>query len=103
MIQIANYNEFLEKLLYQYKDSTNLNGVIAGVLENANDIETALFEIQDEFYLFNAVGAQLDIIGTVFSVSRNGLADPLYRQAIQEKAVLKYSGEPESIIEMLQR
>jgi len=102
MIKIDNYNQFLDLLLYQYTDSTNLRGIITGFLENADDIETALFEIQDEFYLADAVGAQLDILGIIFGVSRNGLFDALYRKAIQEKAILRYSGEPETIIELMQ-
>ena len=101
LVKINNYNELLEYLISQYSDSENLKGIIQGVLENADDIETALFEIQDEFYLFNAVGIQLDVLGIIFVVERDGRIDPVYRQLIQEKAMLKYSGEPESIIEAM--
>ena len=101
LVKINDYNELLEFLISQYSDSENLKGIIQGVLENANDIETALFEIQDEFYLFNALGAQLDVLGIIFVVERDGRIDPVYRQLIQEKAILHYSGEPEAIIEAM--
>lgn len=102
LTQKTNYEELVQLILNQYKDSNNLTGIIESVLRRANISEQALFEIRDEFYLFNAVGAQLDVIGVIFNISRFGRFDSLYRKAIQEKAVLQYSGEPESIIELMQ-
>ena len=102
LIQITNYEEIIELLISQYKDSTNLKGILEAALENMNDAELALFEIRDNFYLSTAIGAQLDIIGLIFNVDREGRIDELYREAIQEKATLAYSGEPERIIELAQ-
>lgn len=101
MDKITNYNFILDKLLSQFKDSNRFTALINGILENANDIETALFEIRDEFTIYTAVGVQLDVIGSIFSVDRNGLIDEDYRTEIQKKAILRYSGEPESIIEAI--
>ena len=102
IVKIDSYEELLNLLLSQYANSDNLRGIIQGVLKNADDVETALFEVATEIYLFNAVGAQLDILGAVFGVSRDGRIDPVYRTAIQALAVLRYSGEPESIIKLVQ-
>lgn len=99
--KINDYSVNLDLLLEQYKDSENLKGVIDASNDQADDLETALFEIRDLFYLDTATGVQLDIIGIIFSVLRAGLSDEDYREVISVRAALITSGEPESIITIL--
>ena len=101
MNQITNYEDLINLILTQYKDSEKLKGIIEAGLSNANDIEVALFEIQDNMYLSSAAGAQLDFIGSVFNESRLGRDDTEYRLAIQQKAGQYASGEPENIMDYI--
>ena len=99
--KIADYDFNLELFLAQYANADKLQGIMKAANKSANDLEQALFEIRDEFYLSTAIGAQLDILGIVFQVDRNGLSDEDYRQIIFQKAALNFSGEPEAIISIL--
>ena len=100
--QIPDYSVNLELLLEQYKQSYNLRGLIDSMNDQADDLESALFEIRNEFYLSTAFGIQLDIIGTIFGESRNGRDDDeFYREALQLRASILSSGEPEAIIAVL--
>jgi hypothetical protein len=102
IVQINNYDEnVLELFLQQYANSVNLLGIASGANAQADELETALFEIRDLFWLDTATGVQLDTIGLIFVVDRNGKSDADYRNAIKEKITQKFSGEPESIIEIL--
>jgi hypothetical protein len=102
IIQKTDYSENLTNVLEQYKDSTKLQALIDSPNISANDIEQALFEIRDEFYVDTAVGAQLDVLGIIFQVPRAGLNDTEYRTQIKLKGgLLSGSGEPEFIISVL--
>lgn len=101
MEQITDYSTLLRFLLHQYKDSDNLKSIIQAALSQADDIEKAAFEIKDLFTIQNAEGAQLDIIGTILLVGRNGLSDGDYRNVLLKKASINNPGTPESIIETL--
>lgn len=99
---ILDYQEeALKLLLAQYKDSVKLQGLIDGKSKQIDDIELALFEIREGFYLDDAIGAQLDIIGKIWDVERKGLNDTEYRQSIYFKISLKVSGTLKEIISIL--
>ncbi len=99
--QKTDYSTGLDLLLVQYKNSSNLRGLIDSAYDSADDLELALFEIRDEFYLSTAVGNQLDVIGDIFNEARNGDIDADYRLRIETKGSLVASGEPEAIIAVL--
>lgn len=99
--QITNYDTNLQLILEQYRQSVNLQGILSADNNQADDLETALFEIRDLFYLDTSEGVQLDVIGSVFNVDREGASDTDYRAAISAKAAIAGSGEPEAIIETL--
>jgi hypothetical protein len=102
IIQNTNYSDNLNLILEQYKNSTRLQALIDSANISANDIEKALFEIRDEFYIDTAIGVQLDVIGDIFNESRRGLSDTEYRALIKLKGILiGGSGEPEFIISVL--
>jgi hypothetical protein len=101
LTKIPDYNYNLDLIISQFANSDNLKGIITAANNKANDIETALFEIRDNFYLDTAIGVQLDVIGSIFLVDRNGRTDSEYRLFIQGKAALNYSGEPEGIFAIL--
>ncbi len=99
--QITDYSYNLELLLEQYKNSENLKGMIDSMNDQADDLEEALFEIRNLFYVDTAEGVQLDVIGSIYGVERDGLSDSEFRTLIKAKASLVTSGEPESIINIL--
>jgi hypothetical protein len=101
--QITDYTINLSLLLEQYKKSTKLNGLIDSTCDQADDLESALFELRNLFYLATAEGIQLDIIGSIFGVERMGLNDDDYRSLIAFFGSFIKSGEPESIITILKR
>jgi len=100
-ISEKTYSDNLELIIAQFQDSEKLKGIIEAGNNKAQDIETAIFEIRSEFDLDVAVGAQLDILGSIFNEDRDGRSDTDYRQAIQAKGANQFSGEPESIISIL--
>lgn len=101
IVKIEDYTVNTKLIIEQYKKSTNLKGMIDAIQKQADDLETALFEIRDLYYLSTAEGIQLDYIGIIFGVERQGLSDNDFRTLISATASLRTSGEPESIITIL--
>ena len=85
-------------LISQYKNSPVLKGILQSLDSMGDKLETAIFEVRDLFWLTTASGAQLDVIGKLFSVLRDGHTDAIYRQAIALKSRGGYSGTPEELI-----
>ena len=103
IVQKTTYSDILDLLLEQYKDSTNLKALLE--IEAVNDlaVEDALFEVRDCYWLSTAVGVQLDVIGSIVRVPRQGLSDTDYRAAITANTVINYSGSPEEVISYLKK
>lgn len=78
--------------------SARLWSIIAAAGLEADSIEQALFEIRDNFYMTTAEGVQLDTIGSIFGVPREGLGDDDYRGQLVIRAASFFSGTPEDII-----
>lgn len=99
--QITDYDSNLSLLLTQFKDSTNLRGLLSAANSSANTIEQALFDIRDGFWLDTAIGVQLDVIGDILGIARTSLDDTIYREGIRARLGLLFSGEPEGILSAL--
>ena len=99
---IDDYRQLaLQRIIEQYKNSPNLVGLLDSAGLQSNDMETALWEIRDLFYLDTAEGIQLDIIGKIFTPRLSGESDADYRQRLKLFAAQKFSGTPEEIITTL--
>lgn len=72
----------IEKLLYQFKDKTNINSILTTYLEQSQSTQDAYEEMLDERSVFTAVGVQLDMIGKLVGEERFGRNDDDYRVAI---------------------
>lgn len=73
----------LEKLLQQYKGRPLIEGLFTAILQQIQDIEDGVYPVGTDTLLWNgtvipAVGAQLDGIGQIVGISRNGLPDDEY-------------------------
>lgn len=92
----------LSKLVAQYKDSSNLISILDAQGIQANELEQAIFEVRDLFFLETAGGVQLDVIGKIFGLQRMGLSDNDYETAIEIKWSLRVSGTVDDIIGILE-
>lgn len=82
--QITNHVQAgLARLLQQYQGLPLLTGFLTAFLQQMQDLENGLFPLDAGRQLFNgtsypAVGLQLDNLGTLVGISRNGLSDAEY-------------------------
>lgn len=86
LVQITDYDYNLDYLKQEFKSKDKFKGIIQAGNKQAEDIETAIFEIQDNFNIFTGEGAQLDVIGQIIGISRQGLSDSDYRAVLAWKA-----------------
>ena len=97
--KIPDYEEFLNFLTQQYKTKEKFKAILQASAQQSNDFETALLELRDEYYLSTAIGVQLDVIGDILGLPRDGRDDESYRTLLRVKANLNISaGTPESLI-----
>ena len=82
VINLEHVNEGLARLIEQYKESPNLRAWISSYLKQVQDLENAIWEVINLRFLPNAFGHQLDVLGKLVGLEREGLSDDLYRGAI---------------------
>jgi len=80
--QLDHVEEGLSQLPSQWENSPRVRGLLESWLRPLNTFEENLIGVRDGFNMYTAIGAQLDIIGTYFSVYRLGRSDTDYRNAI---------------------
>ncbi len=77
--QITTYvSDVANLIISQFKGRQRLTGLINIFVEHAQLIENALFPMIQYRQLSYAYGAQLDVIGAIVGISRNGLDDATY-------------------------
>ena len=86
MEKIESYKEECDKYVpEQYKNSSNLRGVVDALLSQCDDLETAFFEILGSIDLQTAIGPALDYLGEIVGVTRKpGETDDAYRTRIYQ-------------------
>ena len=70
----------LSQLLQQYQGQPRITGLITALVAQIQNLENALYPIDAgrQLYNGNAVGTQLDNLGTLIGLPRNGLPDNEY-------------------------
>jgi hypothetical protein len=103
LTQQSNLSEqAIANLVEQFRQSTKLQQLIAVYVRQLQDLEDSAFSILNETNISNAVGAQLDNIGSIIGEGRFGRSDADYRLAIKARIILNISsGQIESIIAIL--
>lgn len=102
LIKTTDYDFVLDLLIQQYKDKSKCRALLQTISKQTEDLETALFELRDEFWVSSAIGNQLDILGAIQNEIRYGKNDTDYRTAIQTKILINNgSGEFETLITAL--
>lgn len=90
------------RLLEQYKSSTNINNLIAAEAIEYQDLENDIFDVYIKRNIDVAEGVQLDRIGENVGAERNGLDDELYRRVIYTQIQINVSGgDAEAVLNAL--
>lgn len=97
--QITNHVQAaLRRLLSQYQDRRYIAGFYTGLVEQIQDLENAIFALNAGRQIWDgnttpAIGAQLDGIGQIVGVARNGLPDDEYILLIFGKIAENFSDD----------
>lgn len=92
-------NRYKNVILEQFKNSKNLTKILEIKGLYRNERQALLFSIINNFLLDTAIGVQLDIIGKIVLLDRNGRGDDSYRTLLKVKIKINNSsGQPEIII-----
>ena len=85
--KVTTHNtDALARLLYQYRDSTNLKSLITAIFgTQVQDIENAIYQLMTRLDIDNSEGDQLDGIGEIVGQERQGLSDDLYKLWLKAK------------------
>lgn len=78
-------SDALASTLYQYRDATNLRGIISALAQQTQSEEDALQDILAREIFEYAVGEQLDAWGNILNVPRGTLNDYDYRTRLRIK------------------
>lgn len=89
-------------LIEQFKRPVLINKMVEAIVEGIQELEYVF----NDLYIYRSVpkaqGTQLDGLGDLVGISRNGLSDDDYREAIYFQIFLNISkGEPETVIRAL--
>jgi hypothetical protein len=88
----------LARLITQYKNKPRLRALAQSYLEEVAELATVLAQLRVAFRLGNAIGAQLDVLGTIVGAPRQGFDDDAYEQLIRAYIrAQKSEGKPEDI------
>ena len=101
---ITNYRQLAEsRLLKQFKEecSPNLGKLLNVLMGEIQEAETCLIDLLTQRNLTDAVGPQLDIIGNILGLDREGLDDTDYRAALQVQVLINNSGGEEPALTAL--
>jgi hypothetical protein len=95
--QITNYVQLaLSRLLQQYQQRERIAGFYTAIATQCQELEDAIFSLDGGRQLWNgtttpAYGAQLDGIGTLVGIARNGVSDQIYILLIFGKIAENFS------------
>jgi hypothetical protein len=77
--------------LAQFRGKPMLEGLISPWLEQVQELEDVFYALLVERWLPNAVGRQLDVLGSIVGQPRGGRLDPAYRLWIAARALVNRS------------
>lgn len=98
---ITDYEERgIARLPGYQQTAANWDSLLRALLSEAQAVEDALEQLENERYLSVAIGQQLDDIGTILDLAREGRSDDDYRFALQGRASsLAGSGEGDLLLD----
>jgi len=94
--------EALDHLIQKFKGKERVAALITSYVEQIQDLEDALWGVLLGRQIDNAVGEQLDGLGSIVGEDRNGKTDDQYRIAIRTRILINASsGTAEDAIGIL--
>lgn len=92
-------DDALALLVQQFQDKARLRSVLGALATQVQALEDVLWDLHVERRLARATGAQLDGIGRLVDLSREGLAEETYRRYLRAQILLlRCNGTPEDLI-----
>lgn len=90
----------LGRLMQQYRGRVRMEGTVTALVQQVQDLEDAIFSLNAgrQFYNGTAVGQQLDNVGELVGIKRNGLTDAEYLLFIFGKIASDYSDSTVSAV-----
>jgi hypothetical protein len=89
------------RLLAQFDDAETLHAFVRLLVRPLQELEQAAFQLLDAFDLEDAAGAQLDMLGGIVGMLRDGRSDIAYRAYIRAKILANVSdGAVETILKI---
>jgi hypothetical protein len=80
----------LARLIYKYREATNLRGLISAATEEKQTLEDLFWQMFTET-IDTAEDAQLDVYGNLVGQPRGGRSDPVYRLWIRTRVLINRS------------
>lgn len=74
----THVQDALNRLLQQYQGRPNITALLTALVTQIQDLENAMYPIDQYRQLYSAYGQQLDNLGEVIGLERNGLTDNEY-------------------------
>lgn len=91
-----------DRVLEQYEDKLELIDFICILIDEMQELEFVFSDLATLRSLDTSTGAQLDGVGDLLNLPRNGLDDDDYRSALKTQiAIYQSNGEPETLISIL--
>lgn len=81
----------LSQLLQQYKAKERIEGLLTALVQQIQDLEDAIYPLNQFRQLAYAYGVQLDGLGEIIGFERNGLDDETYRIFLIGTIAINYS------------
>lgn len=97
---LTHVDDAMSRLLEQYKGKSGISGIISAMGEQFQDMEDTIFSLVLGREIATAIGAQLDLLGTIVNLAREpGQSDDRYRVLLYVKIGQNTSqGTPEKLI-----
>lgn len=90
-------------LIWQFRGKPRLEAMLRALLEVVQQAEDAAWQVLTERWLDNAIGAQLDAIGTIVDLARAGWLDDTYRALLRAQVrVLRSRGRWSDLLGILE-
>lgn len=87
----------------QFKNSTNLKAFIHSMINRVQEAENMLFDLWQSRWIDNASGVQLDGLGSIVGIDRDGDSDTVYRLRIRARILSNVSnGTGDDVIRVAQ-
>lgn len=104
-IPLPSLDPYVERALgllaFQFRDKPNIKAMVAALAEQVEGLEDALLDVYATRNLETAQGTQLDVLGRVVGLERQGLTDEEYRLHLRAKILLnRSSGTPGEIFDV---